>query len=81
VCGRGCAAAGLGACGARPVVVAAGVVVGAASPAVGAVNRVAVRIVRRGPLYVVVGRKTQVVCRTFDEAWEASVPYFAGRVR
>lgn len=42
-------------------------------------NRVAVRIVRRGNEYRVVGRRTSVVCKSFDEAWEASVPYFTGR--
>jgi hypothetical protein len=41
-------------------------------------NRVAVRIVKRGDKFVVIGRKTSVVCDTFDEAWEASVPYNAG---
>jgi hypothetical protein len=44
-------------------------------------GRVAVRIVRRGAVYHVIGRKTRVECKTFDEAWAASVPYFAGRVR
>jgi hypothetical protein len=29
----------------------------------------------------VIGRKTSVICDTFDEAWEESVPYFAGRKR
>jgi len=43
--------------------------------------RVAVKILRRGSRYLVVGRKTQVECETFDEAWKASIPYFAGRVR
>jgi hypothetical protein len=42
------------------------------------VNRVAVRIVKRGNEYHVIGRETSVVCQTFDEAWEASVPYFRG---
>jgi hypothetical protein len=42
---------------------------------------VAVRIVRRGGRFHVIGRKTTVVCDTFDEAWQASVPYFAGYVR
>jgi hypothetical protein len=42
-------------------------------------NRVAVRIVRHGGVYLVIGRKTSVKCRTFAEAWAASVPYFAGR--
>lgn len=41
-------------------------------------SKVAVRIIRRGGRYHVVGRKTTVVCETFAEAWEASVPYFAG---
>jgi hypothetical protein len=45
------------------------------------VSRVAVRIVRRGDRFHVIGRQTSVVCATFDEAWETSVPYFAGRVR
>jgi hypothetical protein len=44
-------------------------------------NRVAVRIIRRGDKYHVIGRKTSVICDTFDEAWEESVPYFAGRKR
>lgn len=43
--------------------------------------RVAVRIIRRGAVYWVVGRRTRVCCATFDEAWAASIPYFAGRVR
>lgn len=42
-------------------------------------NRVAVRIIKRGDKWHVIGRKTQVVRDTFDEAWEASIPYFAGR--
>lgn len=42
-------------------------------------TRVAVRIVRRRDGWHVIGRKTTVVCATFDEAWTASVPYFAGR--
>jgi hypothetical protein len=42
-------------------------------------NRVAVRIVRRGNKYHVIGRKTSVVCDSFDEAWRESVPYFGGR--
>jgi hypothetical protein len=44
-------------------------------------SRVAVRIVRRGAVYWVIGRKTRVECRTFDEAWAASIPYFGGRIR
>lgn len=42
-------------------------------------NRVAVRIIRRGNKFHVIGRKTMVICDTFDEAWKASVPYFAAR--
>lgn len=42
-------------------------------------NRVAVRIIRKGKLWHVIGRKTRVECVSFDEAWGASVPYFAGR--
>lgn len=42
-------------------------------------SRVAVRIVKRDGVYLVIGRKTTVQCRTFDEAWRVSVPYFAGR--
>lgn len=42
-------------------------------------NRVAVRIIKRGSQYHVIGRKTSVVCATFDEAWEVSIPYFAAR--
>lgn len=41
-------------------------------------SRVAVRIIRRGDVWHVIGRKTQVECASFDEAWEASVPYFRG---
>lgn len=44
-------------------------------------TRVAVRIVKRGNDYHVIGRRTSVVCATFDEAWAASIPYFAGRCR
>jgi hypothetical protein len=40
---------------------------------------VAVRIVRRGEEFHVLGRRTSVVCATFDDAWAASVPYFTGR--
>lgn len=43
------------------------------------VNRVAVRIIRRGDEYHVIGRKTKVICKSFDEAWTESIPYFAGR--
>jgi hypothetical protein len=43
--------------------------------------RVVVRIFRSGPVFIVQGRKTRIVCATFDEAWEASIPYFAGRKR
>jgi hypothetical protein len=43
------------------------------------VNTVAVRIVRRGKTYRVIGRKTSVECVTFDEAWRVSVEYFACR--
>jgi hypothetical protein len=42
---------------------------------------VAVRIIKREDQYLVIGRKTTVTCATFDEAWEASVPFFAGRIR
>lgn len=42
-------------------------------------NRVAVRIVRRGEKYFVIGRKTTEVFDNFDGAWVASIPYFAGR--
>lgn len=42
-------------------------------------NRVAVRIVRRGALFYVIGRKTTVICTSFERAWTESVPYFAGR--
>lgn len=38
-----------------------------------------VRIVRRGGKFLVLGRRTSVACDTFDEAWVASVEYFAGR--
>lgn len=44
-------------------------------------TRVAVRIVRRGDVWHVIGRVTRVECATFDEALTASVPYFAGRIR
>lgn len=40
--------------------------------------RVAVRIVRRGDAWHVIGRETRVECATSDEAWAASVPYFRG---
>jgi len=53
----------------------------AAKTGVRVATRVAVRILRRGSGYLVVGRKTQVECETFDEAWKASIPYFAGRIR
>lgn len=43
------------------------------------VNRVAVRIIRRGKKYHVIGRKTTVICDTFDQAWTESIPYFAAR--
>jgi hypothetical protein len=43
------------------------------------VNKVAVRIVRRGDAYHVIGRKTSVICTTFAEAWRVSVDYFACR--
>jgi hypothetical protein len=43
------------------------------------VNPVAVRIVKRGNKFHVIGRKTKESYDTFEEAWEASVPYFAGR--
>lgn len=42
-------------------------------------NRVAVRILKKDGHFLVVGRKTQVECATFEEAWEASIPYFAAR--
>lgn len=42
-------------------------------------NRVAVRIIRHGGRFLVAGRKTKVWCATFDEAWQASIPYFAAR--
>lgn len=42
---------------------------------------VAVRIVRRGGRFLVIGRKSTVECATFEEAWQASIPYFAGRIR
>ncbi len=41
-------------------------------------SRVAVRIIRRGDVWHVIGRETRVECASFDEAWRASVPYFAG---
>lgn len=44
-------------------------------------TRVAVTITFRDGKYVVRGRKTTEVHDTFDAAWEASVPYFAGRKR
>jgi hypothetical protein len=44
-------------------------------------SRVAVRILRKGNKWLVQGRVTSVLCDTFDQAWEASVPYFAGRKR
>jgi hypothetical protein len=40
---------------------------------------VAVRIVRRSNKYYVIGRRTQVICDSFEEAWKESIPYFAGR--
>jgi len=45
------------------------------------VSRVAVRIFERGGRFLVVGRQTSVVCATFEEAWVASIPYFAGLKR
>ena len=42
-------------------------------------SRVAVRIVRRGELFYVIGRRTVVICSTFDAAWTASLAYFACR--
>lgn len=42
-------------------------------------NKVAVRIKKRGDKYHVIGRKTTVICSTFDEAWKESIEYFAGR--
>lgn len=42
---------------------------------------VAVRIVRSGEVWHVIGRKTRVECGSFEQAWAASVPYFAGRIR
>lgn len=42
-------------------------------------NRVAVRIVKRADGFHVIGRSSTVVCVTFDEAWAASIPYFAAR--
>lgn len=42
-------------------------------------NRVAVRIVKRGNRFLVIGRKTTTTCDSFPEAWETSIPYFAGR--
>jgi hypothetical protein len=44
-------------------------------------SRVAVRIIRRGDVWHVIGRVTRVECATFDDARAASVPYFAGRIR
>lgn len=44
-------------------------------------TRVAVTITFRQGKYIVQGRKTREVYDTFDAAWEASVPYFAGRKR
>lgn len=44
-------------------------------------SRVAVRILLKDGRYLVQGRSTSVWCDTFDEAWAASVPYFAGRIR
>lgn len=44
-------------------------------------NPVAVRIVRRGGRFHVIGRKTTEVHNSFDSAWATSVPYFAGRKR
>lgn len=44
-------------------------------------GRVAVRIVKRAGKFHVIGRSTTVVCETFEQAWAASVPYFAGRTR
>jgi hypothetical protein len=43
------------------------------------VNRVAVRIVRRGDQYQVIGRRTTETHPSFELAWRASVEYFAGR--
>lgn len=45
------------------------------------VTRVAVRIIKRGAKFHVIGRETSVVCDTFAEAWAESIPYFAGRKR
>lgn len=42
-------------------------------------NKVAVRIIARKDGFHVIGRKTSVVCATFEEAWRISVEYFAGR--
>lgn len=44
-------------------------------------SRVAVRIIRRGNRFHVIGRQTSVWCDSFEEAWEASIPYFAGKIR
>lgn len=44
-------------------------------------SRVAVRIVQQGALFYVIGRQTSVICTTFEQAWEESIPYFAGRKR
>jgi hypothetical protein len=40
---------------------------------------VAVRIIRNKNGFLVKGRKTSVLCETFDEAWDESVLYFAGK--
>lgn len=40
---------------------------------------VAVRIIRTPRGYLVKGRRTSVLCATFDEAWQESIPYFAAR--
>jgi hypothetical protein len=42
-------------------------------------SRVVVRIIRKGEKYHVIGRKTHIVCDSFDQAWRESIPYFAGR--
>lgn len=44
-------------------------------------SRIAVRIIKRGNRYHVIGRETSQVCDTFSEAWNASIPYFAGLTR
>lgn len=44
-------------------------------------TRVAVRIIPKKNGYLVKGRSTSRLCKTFDEAWEASIPYFAGKIR